>query len=138
MQTATLNYQYNPKESFYSDSKSKFQLRHVLATVKTPQKKFKQHQPCNSYLPPIKNTSKRPNSIRIKGSGLTSSKFNDRSLPSFNQPTRLHSRQSNKTDISATRSRSVCITTNLLNNNYFFSIDYSIRNSKICIKISSS
>jgi hypothetical protein len=117
MQIATLNYQYNPKDSFHSNSKTKFQHRHILTTVTNPKKKPKQRQSflpnvstnSNASLPPLKSTGKRPNSIRIKGSGILSSKFNDTSTYSFHQLSRSHSRQSDKSDIAGTRSRSVCI-----------------------------
>jgi hypothetical protein len=117
MQIATLNYHYNPKNNFHSNSKSKFQLRHIVTTIKSPEKKPKQrraYEPnisinSNASLPLIKATSKRPNSIRIKGNGIISSKFNDSSTYSFHQLPRSNSRQSNKSDVSGTRSRSVCI-----------------------------
>jgi hypothetical protein len=117
MQIATLNYRSNPKDKFHNDSKSKFQYRHILTTIKNSQKKPKQQRSflsdistqTNLPLPPIKTTNKQPDSIRIKGNGLTSSKFNDVSLSSFRQPSRSRSRQSDKSDILATRSRSVCV-----------------------------
>lgn len=116
MQVATLSYHYNPKENFHSASKSKFQHRHILTTIKNPEKKSKQQQSflsnpsknLNAPLSPIKTTNKRPSSIRIKGSGLQSSKFNDVSIASFQQSVRSRSRQSDKSDIQGTRSRSVC------------------------------
>jgi hypothetical protein len=116
MQTATLR--YNPKTNFHSDSKSKFQQRHIFTIIKNPQKKSKQRRSflsdqntnSNAYLPPLARTNKRPSSIRIKGSGLQSSKFNDASSSSFQQPPRSsRSRQSDKSDITVTRSRSVCL-----------------------------
>ena len=126
MQIATLNYQYNPKDNFHSNSKSKFRLRHIVATIKSPEKTSKQRRSfatnfstnSNASLPLIKATSKRPNSIRIKGNGIISSKFNDSSTYSFHQLPRSNSRQSNKSDVSGTRSRSVCIDLYQTNNIY--------------------
>jgi hypothetical protein len=118
MQVATLSYQYNPKDNFHSDSKSKFQHRHILTTIKNPPKKPKQQRTIladlstNSNVPlsQIKTaTSKRPSSIRIKGSGLQSSKFIETSISSFHQPSRSRSRQSDKSDILGPRSQSVCL-----------------------------
>jgi hypothetical protein len=117
MQIATLNYQYNPKEKFHSDSKSKYQHRHILTTITNPTKKSKQQRSflpdltTNSHavLPPIKTTNKRPSSIRIKGSGLQSSKLNEASISAVHPSSRSRSRQSDKTDILGTRSRSVCL-----------------------------
>jgi len=117
MQVATLNYRYNPKDNFHSNSKSKFQHRHILTTIKNPPKKPKQQRSIladlstnsNAPVPSIKTTSKRPSSIRIKGSGLQSSKFTETSISSFHQLSRSRSRQSDKSDIPGTISQSVCL-----------------------------
>lgn len=116
MQIATLNYHYSPKGNFHNDSKSKFQHRHILTTIKNPPKKPKHQRELshdlstnsNAPLPPITTKNKRPNSIRIKGNGLQSTKFNDASISSFQQSIRSRSRQSDRSDVLGTRSRSVC------------------------------
>ena len=121
MQIATLSYHYTPKDQRQNDSRSKIQRRHILTTVNNPTKKSKpqsQQQQQRTFLPDIstnstnslpaiKKTSKRPSSIRIKGNGLQSSKLTDASISSFHQPSRSRSRQSDKSDIPGTRSRSV-------------------------------
>jgi hypothetical protein len=117
MQIATLNYQYGPKDKYSSDSKSKAQHRHILTTFTSPQKKSKQQrtfQPdvslmSSNSLPPIQKSGKRPNSIRVNGSGLQSSKANDKFQSSLRQPSRARSRHSNRSDLQRTRSQSVCL-----------------------------
>jgi hypothetical protein len=139
MQIATLNYQYNHKDKYPSDSKSKVQHRHILTTFTSSQKKPKQQrtfQPdtnitSNGSLPPIKNSSQQPNSIRIKGSGLQSSKLTDVSHTSFRQPSRSRSRQSNKSDLLGTNSRTVCSKFLFSQENSFSFEDHSIRRWEI-------
>jgi hypothetical protein len=115
MQIATLSYQYDPKENVNGDSRAKLRHRQVLTTISNPQKKPKQRRSLlsdlstrsNVPLPPITKSGKRPNSIRIKGNSLTSSKIGDTSAYSFKQPLRSRSRQSDKSEISGARSKSV-------------------------------
>ena len=115
MQIATLSYQYGPKDHRPNDSRGKYQRRQILTTVNNPSKKIKPQRTflpdisTNSThsLPAINKPSKRPSSIRIKGNGLQSSKLNETSTSSFQQPSRSRSRQSEKSDVAATRSRSV-------------------------------
>jgi hypothetical protein len=117
MQIATLSYQYDPKENVNGDSRAKLRNRRILTTLANPQKKSKQRQSLfsdlsihsNVPLPPIARNGKRPSSIRIKGSSLPSSKLGESSANLFNHQSRSHSRQSNKSDISGVRSRSVCL-----------------------------
>ena len=117
MQIATLNYQYGPKDKYSSDSKSKVQHRHILTTFTGPQKKSKQQrtfQPdvsvtSNNSLPPIHKRGKRSNSMRVNGSGLQSSKANEKFQASLRQPSRARSRHSNKSDLPRARSGSVCL-----------------------------
>jgi hypothetical protein len=114
MQIATLNYRYNPRENVNKDNKPKLLHRHLYTTIKNPPKQrqsFLSNLSTNSHahLPPIKTNGKRPSSIRIKGSGLTSSsKSNNISTHAFNQPPRSRSQQSDKSEGVGTRSRSVC------------------------------
>lgn len=139
MQVATLNYKYNPKDKYYSGSKSKIQHRHILTSITDPRKKPKQRPyqadvgiTSTGPLPPIKKSGKPPNSIRIKGSGLQSSKLIDASLTSFRQPSRSRSRKSNKNDPLGTRSRSVCLDHLFFQEySFIFSEDYTTRNWKI-------
>ncbi|CAF2597731.1 unnamed protein product [Rotaria sp. Silwood2] len=114
MQIATLNYRYNPKENVNGDSRTKLRHRQILTTITNPQKKHKRRSlfsdlstHSNVPLPPIKTKGKRPSSIRIKGSSITSSKLGDTSAYSVPHQSRSHSRQSNRSNISGARSRSV-------------------------------
>ena len=128
MQTATLNYQYNSKENVNGSSRTKLHHRHVLTTVANPQKRRKQRQSLysdlsqysNAPLPPIKPINKRPSSIRIKGSSLTSSKIANISTYSANRQPRSHSQQSIKSEISIARSRSVRLKTKVKLEQAFF------------------
>ncbi|CAF1547363.1 unnamed protein product [Rotaria sordida] len=112
MQIATISYQSNPKENFHNDSRLPFQHRHILTTIKNPQKKQNQHRSVlsnlsinsNNHLPSIKTNQKRSS---IKGNGLTSSKLNNISTVSFRQSSCSRSQQSDTNDISRTRSRSI-------------------------------
>ncbi|CAF3201971.1 unnamed protein product [Rotaria socialis] len=113
MQIATLSYQYDPKDNSSSGSRAKLQHRQVLTTITNPQQQQKPRRSLfsdlsgnsNVPLPPIKKTVKRPNSIRIKGSSI-SSKVADTSVYSCQHQPRAHSRQSNISELSR-RSRSV-------------------------------
>ncbi|CAF0906278.1 unnamed protein product [Rotaria sp. Silwood1] len=115
MQIATLNYQYNPKENVNGGSRTKLHQRQILSTITNPPKKNKQRRSLfsdlsihsNVPLPPIKTNGKRPSSIRIKGSSLTSSKLGDTSIYSIPHRSRSHSRQSNRSILSDTRSSSL-------------------------------
>lgn len=115
MQIATLSYQYNPKENANGNTRARLRHRQVLTTITSPPKKNKPRQSLFSDLstyssvplPPIKKSGKRPSSIRIKGSGLSSAKLGDTSIYSFHHQSRSHSRQSNRTERSHARSRSV-------------------------------
>ncbi|CAF4207822.1 unnamed protein product [Rotaria sordida] len=112
MQIATISYQSNPKENFHNDSRLPFQHRHILTTIKNPEKKQNKTRSVlynlsinsNNHLPSIKTNQKRSS---IKGNGLTSSKLNNISTVSFRQSSFSRSRQSDINDISRTRSRSI-------------------------------
>ncbi|CAF0858056.1 unnamed protein product [Rotaria sordida] len=114
MQIATLSYRYNPRENVNGDHQAKLRHRQILTTITNPEKKHKQRRSLftdlsahsNVPLPPIKTNGKRPSSIRIKGSGIASSKLGDSSAYSLPHQSRSHSRQSNRSILSGARSRS--------------------------------
>lgn len=113
MQIATLSYQYDPKDSGNGNSRAKLHQRQILTTIVNPTKKskprrslFSEFTHSSGPLPPIKQNTRRRNSIHIKGSSI-SSKIPDTSAYSLRNQSRSQSRQSNRSNVSG-RSRSVC------------------------------
>jgi len=127
MQIATLSYQFNPKDNVNGDGRAKLHHRRVITTLTNPQKKSKQRPSLrstlstysNGPLPPIKNGFQHRDSIRTKGSSLPVSKLGETSAHSFGYRSRSHSRQSNISEHVDTRSRSVCLTRNIISNILF-------------------
>ena len=118
MQIATFNYQDDSKGDFHSGSKLTFHHRLTFNARTNSQKKQKQRRSfvsdltthSHAPLPPVKVNNQLPSSIRIKGNGITTSrKSNKISTSSFYQASRSCSRESNRSNISEARSRSVCV-----------------------------
>ena len=143
MQIATLNYNYGSKDNATNEARPKQRHRHVMTSVIQNQRKQKQRQSFISEqgiyssvpLPPIVTNGKRPSSIRIKGSSLTSTKVTEVSVPTVEHHSRSRSRNSNQSDVNGRqRSRSVSHSRDQwLHFNRDHSLDFTWSSSKIIV-----